>query len=459
MSRRIIYGVVAAVLITAAGILYFKLRQPETDTSRIGPILTDNGFVELRPPSNLFKPGTWVEVLASDPLHLSIVCNAETALGLNESDLVSQSESLQIDFLSELKASFSIDAEALEQINAGAGAKAFRSLTFSISNIKLLELPDDVVVDRFQNRSEGCREAIKFRFEGDNPVSMIKSVLIADVTYTATFNGGINARAKAKAIADLAINLGVVIGNSDDNKSNFTGKQLIWGVRDDVRLAAFGQNLPSTGNGDADHSILRGKGPITDVRADTQARNEPKGRQRFAAYDVAPLKQRTRNGCWATAFTMLKSWRDGRDYKVEVALKALGAKYVDYFARDTGLPGGSERDFVRDAGMSAQAPANYSLAGLVSLLQEHGPLWIIVGNGINSHALVLVGVYGTELGETKKAYDDAVFEFIDPLVGGYVYITARTFMSDFEKEAVNIVNSKADDLDLRWQILHWPALT
>lgn len=459
MSRQIIYGVVGAVVIAAAGILYFNLRQPETNTSSIGPILTDNGFVELRPPSNLFEPGTWVEVLGSDPLHLSIVCNPETALGLSESDLVSQSESLQIDFLSELKADFSVDAEALEQINADAGAKAFRSLNFSISNIKLLELPDDVVFDRFQNRSEGCRQAIKFRFEGENPVSMIKSVLIADVTYTATFDGGINAQAKAKAVEDLALNLGVAIGNTDDNTSTLTGKQLIWGVRDDVRLAAFGLNLPSTGNGDSDHSILRGKGPIIDVRTDSQARNQPEGKQTFAAYDVAPVKQRTKNGCWATAFTMLKSWRDGKDHTVEAALKALGPEYVDNFVRDTGLPGGSELDFVRNAGMSAQAPANYSLAGFVSLLQDYGPLWIIVGNAINSHALVLVGVYGTELGETKKAYDDAVFEFIDPLVGGYVYTPARTFMNDFEREAGIIVNSKADDVDLRWQILHWPAST
>jgi hypothetical protein len=58
----------------------------------------------------------------------------------------------------------------------------------------------------------------------------------------------------------------------------------------------------------------------------------------------------------------------------------------------------------------------------------------------------------------KQAYDDAVFEFIDPTTGAYSYQPAITFMTNFEQEAKVIMDSGADNIDLRWQIIHWKSV-
>jgi hypothetical protein len=55
-------------------------------------ILSDNGFVELRPPSTLIQPGAWVEVQARNPLRLKTVCSAETALNLSHEQLAQSSQ-------------------------------------------------------------------------------------------------------------------------------------------------------------------------------------------------------------------------------------------------------------------------------------------------------------------------------------------------------------------------------
>ena len=86
-------------------------------------------------------------------------------------------------------------------------------------------------------------------------------------------------------------------------------------------------------------------------------------------------------------------------------------------------------------------------------------LWITLGDGLNSHALLLVGVYGTSAQETTAAYNTAVFEFIDPMTGSYTYRPADEFMSEFEREAAIVVNDATDDIDLRWQIIHWPPVS
>jgi hypothetical protein len=447
----------AAVLLVGMALGgYFLLRPNVSTTDTIGAVLTDNGFVELRPPSNLFLPGTWVEVLSPTPLRLSIICGPMEALGVSDPGQMVSSGSETGSFQSKLAPRFALDAATLRTLKATESLAAVRNVTLSLSNVSLLEVADDVVFGGFKKRTAECGTAIQFRFkEQKNPVSMVKSALIADVEYLVDFDGSVSGDAKAKAASDLALGLGVKVDSSDQTKTKLVGQGLVWGIRDDSALARFGYGLPATGGPDTQKSILVGHGPVVGADMNSLARKSFPDKRALATYNVHPLKQTTAIGCWATVYTMLKSWNDRKDWTVGDAVASLGSDYVNQFVRDRGLVGGGEREFVKQANMVAEPPADYSLLGYVDMLKKDGPLWVTLGDGLSSHALVLVGVYGNSTENTTQAYDDAVFEFIDPMTGTYRYQSAVNFMTSFEREAKVIMDSGAENIDLRWQIIHW----
>ena len=77
----------------------------------------------------------------------------------------------------------------------------------------------------------------------------------------------------------------------------------------------------------------------------------------------------------------------------------------------------------------------------------------MTGDGISSHARVLVGLYGNVKAEGIAAYQESVFEFIDPLTGTWQYESGLDFSLSFEQEARWLVDGKFDDIELRHQVL------
>lgn len=446
-----------ALLIGAALATYFFLRPDNTKVSDLDGLLTADGYVELRPPSNFFMPGTWVEILSTNPLHLSIICSPSQALGLNDTHALATSGSETVDIASKLAPRYALDAELWRSLKTRTDLSVVRDISFSLSNVRLLEITDDAVFGGFKSRTAECKEAIAFRLDRKNPVSMIKAAFIADVAYVITFDGDIGADVRASVARDLALDLGVKVDNAETSKSRLVGQGLIWGIRDDSTLAQFGYALPSTGGPQEHKSILLGHGPVVATPTRSASRATFSGKLPLATADVRPLKQPSSMGCWATVYAMLRSWKDGRDWTVPAAAASLGPDYAATFAQNTGLPGRSERTFVRRASMVAEPPASYTLRAWVQMLKDDGPLWVTLGDGISSHALLLVGIYGTSTAETDRAYDDAVFEFIDPEEGTYYYEHAVGFMRRFEEEARIVVESANPNTDLRWQIIHWQS--
>jgi hypothetical protein len=55
-----------------------------------------------------------------------------------------------------------------------------------------------------------------------------------------------------------------------------------------------------------------------------------------------------------------------------------------------------------------------------------------------------------------RTYDGTCFQFVDPRDGKEQSVPALPFLMEFEQEAAVVVRSKSG-VDLRWQILHWPA--
>jgi hypothetical protein len=211
----------------------------------------------------------------------------------------------------------------------------------------------------------------------------------------------------------------------------------------------------TTLNPGAVRSILRDSGPIETIDPSQQARRSFDKIAVQIRLDVPVLKQPSPMSCWATVFAMLASWKAKTPVPIASAVAALGAPYTTYLAEDRGLPGGRELAFVKPAGLQALPPASYPLSTFRNLLRERGPVWIITGNGITSHARLLVGLYSPNEEESRATYEGTVMEFIDPAPGAYVYERALSFFDIFEREAAFVVDHHLDGIDLRWQVLSY----
>ena len=449
-KRSIIISSIILPVVIGVFMYFASVKKPNT----IGTVLVENGYVELRPPSNLYRPGMWVTVLNENPLHLDTICGPQSALGLEEDSGTIMSESSDLSFKSQLSGLFVADLAAIAAGAINIQLAMIQSVTFKLSNIKLVEIPDDVVRKGLDSRTSSCSESIKFRLGKQQTVSMVKSVLVADVIYNVSFEDSTNSEDRSQTMKDLALHLGTKIDISQTGEMRLIGRQLVWGIRDDSVLAKLGYELPPTGGTEHDRSVLNGKGPITRT-LNTQARRTFPELKTLAIHQVEPLKQTTVMGCWATVYTMMKSWKDDRVWTVGNAVADLGDDYVEYYVHDRGLPGGFEYRFVSDAGMIAKSPASYPLSFYAEILRDYGPIWITIGDGIRSHALLLVGIYGSSVDDTEKSYEDAIFEFIDPAAGVFIYEDTLDFLLEKYENEVLIIQ----DLELlRPQIFHWPSV-
>jgi hypothetical protein len=142
------------------------------------------------------------------------------------------------------------------------------------------------------------------------------------------------------------------------------------------------------------------------------------------------------------------SWHQGRFITIEQLLNGLGYPWKGYFQSDAGLANQELGRFLKQVGLKGEPPANYTLQAYRDFLLQFGPLWITRGDGFNSHARILVGLYG------NGTYEGTCFEFIDPKTGSTKREPALDFLRSFEAEARHLVKI-ASDADFRMQIIHW----
>lgn len=417
-------------------------------------ILNQEGYTELNPPSRLVPPGTWVNVIRANPLHLGVICPPQSALGMSLEDSVLNSTSADKKISAKLENLGEFSVGAISSVEGSAKFSSVDSVSLQMKNVRIIELPDSIVMQGILQRDEFCRDAIRFRIKENKPISMIKSALIADIHYQIKFQNNIDNTTKAELQKKLALELDLRLKSNQMGGSYLVGQDLIWGVREDASLAMVGFELPSTGGTGSKKSVFNDNSSINKIvspdRSGFDLDNE------VISYNISPLRQSSQMSCWATVYTMMKAWKDKKAYLVNQVVSNLGAPWDDYYVNDTGLPGGKEREFVNAIGMKSMPPANYTLEAYVDLLKNHGPIWIITGDGISSHARLLVGIYGNYKAEGIQAYEETTLEFIDPLLGSYSYINALKFMESFEKEARWLVDGKLDDIEFRDQILFWP---
>jgi len=164
---------------------------------------------------------------------------------------------------------------------------------------------------------------------------------------------------------------------------------------------------------------------------------------------VIPVKQVSDSTCWAAVWTMMLSWKDGKQLSIEDAVRPLGPEWVEHYRKNEGLAAQTftEEGFLRASGLRAEPPANYLSSFYVERMASHGPLWINSGDGILNHATLLVSAQTRQDGRID-------FRFADPQAGNYVTKSDEQFFHDFEREARAIVDRHLK-WDFRFQIFYW----
>lgn len=167
-------------------------------------------------------------------------------------------------------------------------------------------------------------------------------------------------------------------------------------------------------------------------------------------YTVPGLKfvyaQPSTMACWATVYTMMKSWKRGTGYpNIRGAIVPLGTPWITYFDSNTGIPPAQGSGFQAAVGLVQEPRSNPSPQGWQALLQQYGLLWVTgtVPGGI--HDRILQGISGDETGP------GTFMSIIDPSGGRQYLESLDTFLAGFEGQ------SKVEPFYSDYQILHFAS--
>jgi hypothetical protein len=124
--------------------------------------------------------------------------------------------------------------------------------------------------------------------------------------------------------------------------------------------------------------------------------------------------------CWAASYTMLRSWRDGKEYAIEEAVAKVDQKYVQRYKKDQGLAPAESWTFMTKAGLQSHKFQCYPIETWLKYLQEHGLLLVGAQAAETSlttlHMRVVEGIYGFA-GEPDGTWT----QIMDPGWGGKKY--------------------------------------
>lgn len=232
----------SAVLVAVVAGTYVTFMVFGGKTRTIDHILEKYEFTELDPPSTLSPPGTLVVVNKEHPLVIGVICASSESLGDKFSGKVLTSSSSSSKEAEQLTGSFQLGGESQTRLAGQADSKFVKKVTLTLSDVKLMELPDSVVFQFIADRKDSCAKALEFRRKHNLKVSMIKAVIQANVVYRVDFEGNLDTTAKSRITEHIAENLG--LKTQDGSEDTIQGSGLYWGVRDDESLATISPSHP-----------------------------------------------------------------------------------------------------------------------------------------------------------------------------------------------------------------------
>ncbi|HMI03980.1 MAG TPA: papain-like cysteine protease family protein [Pedobacter sp.] len=159
---------------------------------------------------------------------------------------------------------------------------------------------------------------------------------------------------------------------------------------------------------------------------------------------VQPIKQPKKWACWATALTMLYSWKNQLSISIQDVINLYGEPYKTTFADSAtrGISASEEENLYQAAALTVIKGLNPGIPAWYDLLEKYGPLSITVDADPPTgtiHALVITGMKGDGTPANTNV------TYIDPADGLSHTIKFTTFLTLYEGSA-------------SWplQIIHYP---
>jgi hypothetical protein len=157
------------------------------------------------------------------------------------------------------------------------------------------------------------------------------------------------------------------------------------------------------------------------------------------------IAQPTSLVCWATVYTMMRSWEYEQSMTIRDAVAAVDAKYGVMVDNNRAMPPAEFAPFLRAAGMSWEPMANYTIDAWENMLLKYGLLWVGTMNLDSSgrHSRIIRGINNSGNSATSS------FSIIDP-AGGRQYVERfPDFLARYEGAFTFGPN------DLYYQVRHW----
>lgn len=163
----------------------------------------------------------------------------------------------------------------------------------------------------------------------------------------------------------------------------------------------------------------------------------PAGRVPYLVPGLKPaIAQPSNLVCWATVYTMMRSWKDRRTYDIGEAVAKVGPLYRNLFDANNPLPAAAFAQFLQDAGLSHKPMLSMSLSQWIATVRSRGLLWIgtlnALGPGAVLHSRIIEGVMG------DGSPGGSFMRIIDPAGGRRYNETFATFQRKYEGARRNV---------------------
>jgi hypothetical protein len=171
-----------------------------------------------------------------------VLCTRDDALGKDV--LVLTSDSKTSTLAQKTSTTFSLDASYMSALHANATYASVKNIKLNLSNTKVLAVAVDEALKGAAKRSNTCKGAIALFERNGYKVSMIYSVLQADVQYTVEFRTDLDAGLQASIMQGLAADLDAKYVTNGTN--TIAGTALFWGLIDnaDMLIAPAAEAAP-----------------------------------------------------------------------------------------------------------------------------------------------------------------------------------------------------------------------
>jgi hypothetical protein len=145
---------------------------------------------------------------------------------------------------------------------------------------------------------------------------------------------------------------------------------------------------------------------------------------------VPVIRQPSALVCWATAYTILRSWKDQTSFNIRSAVALVDEKYGVMVDDNRAMPSTEFTLFLQKARMQHQPMWNIAINEWYSLLVRRGLLWVgtlgVVSPGIYLHSRIIEGMYG------DGNADNTWVKIIDPENGSRYDERFRDFLTRYE---------------------------